>query len=80
MNRRLTVGTRGSALAQWQTNYVIAALKRIAPDLEIETQIIKTTGDQDQVRSLADLGGLGVFTNEIEHALLAREIDNFLRD
>jgi hydroxymethylbilane synthase len=73
--QRIVVGTRGSALAQWQTNYVLAALKRVAPDLEIETHIIKTTGDKDQTRSLADLGGLGVFTKEIEHALLAREID-----
>ena len=72
---RLVVGTRGSALAQWQTNYVIAALKRLAPELEIETRIIKTTGDKDQARSLADLGGLGVFTKEIENALLAHEID-----
>ncbi len=74
-NRRIVVGTRGSTLAQWQTNYVIAALKRVAPDLEIVTQIIKTTGDKDQTRSLADLGGLGVFTKEIEHAMLSREID-----
>ncbi len=72
---KIVVGTRGSALAQWQTNYVIAALKRIAPDLRIETRIIKTTGDKDQTRSLADLGGLGVFTKEIENALLANEID-----
>jgi hydroxymethylbilane synthase len=71
----LIIGTRGSALAQWQTNYVIAALKRIAPDLQIETRIIKTTGDKDQTRSLADLGGLGVFTKEIENAFLAHEID-----
>lgn len=72
---KIVVGTRGSALAQWQTNYVIAALKRRAPDLLIETRIIKTTGDQDQSRSLADLGGLGVFTKEIENALRAHEID-----
>jgi hydroxymethylbilane synthase len=71
----LVIGTRGSALAQWQTNYVIAALNRIAPDLQIETRIIKTTGDKDQTRSLADLGGLGVFTKEIENSLLAHEID-----
>lgn len=71
----LVIGTRGSALAQWQTNYIIAALKRIAPNLQIETHIIKTTGDKDQSRSLADLGGLGVFTKEIENALLAHEID-----
>ncbi len=71
----LVIGTRGSALAQWQTNYVIAALKSIAPAWQIETHIIKTTGDADRVRSLAELGGLGVFTKEIENALLMREID-----
>ncbi len=43
--------------------------------MQIETRIIKTTGDKDQTRSLADLGGLGVFTKEIENALLAHEID-----
>ena len=72
---KIVVGTRGSALAQWQTNYVLAALKRLAPDLHIETRIIKTEGDKDQVRSLGELGGLGVFTKEIENALLTREID-----
>jgi hydroxymethylbilane synthase len=72
---KIVVGTRGSALAQWQTNYVIAALKRRAPDLQIEMRLIKTTGDQDQTRSLADLGGLGVFTKEIENALRAHAID-----
>jgi hydroxymethylbilane synthase len=72
---KIVIGTRGSALAQWQTNHVSAALRRRAPDLQIEMRIIKTTGDQDQTRSLAELGGLGVFTKEIENALLAREID-----
>ncbi len=72
---KIVVGTRGSTLAQWQTNYVIAALKHIAPDLQIEARIIKTEGDKDQVRPLAELGGLGVFTKEIENALLTHEID-----
>ena len=72
---KIIAGTRGSALAQWQTNYIIAALQKIAPNWQIETHIIKTTGDKDQTRSLADLGGLGVFTKEIENALLACEID-----
>ncbi len=72
---KIVVGTRGSALAQWQTNHVIAALERLVPNLQIETRIIKTSGDQDQTRSLAELGGLGVFTKEIENALLAHEID-----
>ncbi|MEW6231530.1 MAG: hydroxymethylbilane synthase, partial [Chloroflexota bacterium] len=84
----LIVGTRGSALAQWQTRFVIAALKRLAPEMEIELRIIKTAGDQDQARPPggsggaqaplvppAEIGGVGVFTKELENALLAREID-----
>jgi hydroxymethylbilane synthase len=75
VTRTIIVGTRGSALAQWQTNFVIRALKQHAPDLSIETRIIKTEGDKDQVRPLADIGGLGVFTKALEDALLAHEID-----
>lgn len=71
----LVIGTRGSALAQWQTDFVVAALQGLAPDLHIERRIIKTAGDKDQTRPLAEIGGLGVFTKEIENALLAREID-----
>ncbi len=71
----IVVGTRGSPLAQWQAQFVIAALKRIAPDLDIELRIIKTRGDRDQTRPLAEIGGRGVFTKEIEIALLAHEID-----
>ncbi len=72
---KITVGTRGSALAQWQAQFVIGMLKRIAPELKMELKIIKTTGDQDQTRSFAEMGGLGVFTKEIENALRARELD-----
>jgi hydroxymethylbilane synthase len=75
VTRTIIVGTRGSALAQWQTNFVIRALKQLAPDLSIETRIIKTEGDKDQVRPLAEIGGLGVFTKALEDALLAHEID-----
>ncbi len=75
VTRHVVTGTRGSALAQWQTQFVIAALKRFSPDLEIETRVIKTAGDKDQSRSLAEFGDMGVFTKEIENALLAREID-----
>lgn len=71
----LVVGTRGSALAQWQTDFVVAALRGLDPDLQLERRIIKTSGDKDQTRPLAEIGGLGVFTKEIENALLAREID-----
>jgi hydroxymethylbilane synthase len=74
-NSALIVGTRGSALARWQTEFVIAALLRVSPGLRAELRVIKTAGDQDPTRPLADFGGLGVFTKELEHALLNREID-----
>lgn len=73
--RPLLVGTRGSALARRQAEFVIAALKRLAPTVQIEMRIIQTTGDRDQTRPLAELGELGVFTKELEHALRSREID-----
>ncbi|MBI4787643.1 MAG: hydroxymethylbilane synthase [Chloroflexi bacterium] len=72
---KIVVGTRGSALAQWQARFVIAALQRVAPDLEIELRTIKTAGDQEPARPLAEIGGLGAFTKQIEDALLAHEID-----
>ncbi len=72
---KIIVGTRGSSLAQWQTNYIVAALKIIAPALDVEIKIISTTGDRDQTTPLTQLGGRGVFTTEIEAALLRGEID-----
>jgi hydroxymethylbilane synthase len=75
LQRRIVIGTRGSALAQWQTQHIVREIMRLAPDLQVEVRVIKTSGDKDQTRALADLGGLGVFTKEIENALLAHEID-----
>lgn len=73
--RPLIAGTRGSALARWQTDFVIAALAKIAPSLEIQVKVISTTGDRDKNRPIAELGARGVFTNELENALRRGEID-----
>ncbi len=73
--RPLVVGTRGSKLALWQTNFVIDALKEILPALEIETRVVRTAGDRDPNRPLEMFGARGVFTDAIEDALRAREID-----
>ncbi len=71
------IGTRGSVLALAQAQEVLAGLK--APHdssrQEFEVSIIKTSGDRIQDRPLAEAGGKGLFTKEIEEALLAREID-----
>ncbi|HWL71969.1 MAG TPA: hydroxymethylbilane synthase [Geminicoccus sp.] len=76
---RLNIGTRGSPLALAQAEIVRAALFQAWPDLAIEDavtiKVIKTTGDKIQDRTLAELGGKGLFTKEIEEALYAKEID-----
>ena len=74
MHNSLIIGTRGSQLALWQAQFVKDQLECHFPDLEVHTQIIKTTGDRLQDRSLVGLGK-GVFTKEIENALLAEDID-----
>jgi hydroxymethylbilane synthase len=72
---KLTIGTRGSSLALWQTDHVAELLQRSQPSLEIEIQIIKTRGDLVRDRALSQVGGKGLFVKEIEQALFAGEID-----
>ena len=74
MHNSLTIGTRGSQLALWQAQFVKSQLKYHFPSLKIHLRTIRTTGDTIQDRSLVGLGK-GVFTKEIENALLAGEID-----
>lgn len=73
----LIIGSRGSKLALWQSNWIKQELERLHPGLVVEIEIIKTTGDKMQEVSLAGLAGAGkgVFTKEIEEALLDRSID-----
>jgi hydroxymethylbilane synthase len=69
----LTIGSRGSQLALWQAQFVAECLNRRGLATRIE--IIKTTGDHLQTASLVQAGGKGLFTKEIEEALLAGAID-----
>src|ERR1700733_16078954 len=73
----LRIGTRGSPLALAQANMVRARLAAAhGVDQErITLTVIRTTGDVIQDRTLADAGGKGLFTKEIEEALLAGSID-----
>lgn len=68
---KLTFATRPSALARWQTNWVIDALKNIHPNLECEEKIIITQGDKILDKPLPEIGGKGLFTQELESELLA---------
>ena len=75
--RPLRIGTRGSALALAQAHETrdrLMVAHGLAQDA-FEIVVIKTTGDRIQDRSLKELGGKGLFTREIEDALLGREID-----
>jgi len=75
----LRIGTRGSPLALAQADEtrarLIAAHPHLAAPGAIEICVIKTTGDKVQDRPLSEIGGKGLFTKEIEEALLAGEID-----
>ncbi len=71
----LIIGSRGSKLALWQSNWVKSQLEAAHTGLVIEIEIIKTTGDKLSEASLAKIGGKGVFTKEIEEALLDRRVD-----
>jgi len=70
----LTIGTRGSKLALWQSEYIGARVAEIA-GLPVEIKIIKTTGDKILDVPLAKVGGKGLFTKEIEVELEAGTVD-----
>ncbi|HVV15389.1 MAG TPA: hydroxymethylbilane synthase [Candidatus Paceibacterota bacterium] len=72
---RITIGTRGSALALKQADIVKAALTAAEPSLSIDIRVIETRGDADQRPIPLDTVGKGWFTKEIEELLLTGEID-----
>ena len=75
MTRQLKLGTRGSPLALFQANLVARLLREAHPDLAVEICTVKTSGDRIQDRPLADVGGKGLFTKEIERGLLDDDLD-----
>ena len=76
---RIRIGTRGSPLALWQANEVKRRLQDVHPKLagedSVEITVIKTSGDKMQQGPLSEVGGKGLFTKEIEDALLEKSID-----
>jgi hydroxymethylbilane synthase len=71
----LRIGTRGSPLALWQAHHVADRLRPLIFPRPVELIHIQTEGDRDQSASLAHIGGRGVFTKEIQRALLDRRVD-----
>ena len=68
---KLTFATRPSALARWQTQWVINALQGMFPDLMCEEKVIATQGDKILDKPLPEIGGKGLFTQELENELLS---------
>jgi hydroxymethylbilane synthase len=75
LNRTIKIGTRGSKLALWQANWVKSEIEKRYPELRVELERIKTTGDKIIDVPLAQVGGKGLFVKEIEEALLSGRID-----
>lgn len=71
---KLVIGTRGSKLALWQSEYIKAKVEEIT-GLPVELKIIKTTGDKILDVPLAKVGGKGLFTKELEVELMAGTVD-----
>ena len=68
---KLVFATRPSALARWQTQWVIAALQEKHPNLTCEEKVITTQGDKILDKPLPEIGGKGLFTQELESELLS---------
>jgi len=72
---RIRIGTRGSKLALWQANHIADLLRQQYSDTEVELVIFTTKGDKILDKSLPSIGGKGLFTEELESALLDGGID-----
>jgi len=75
MAKKLRIGTRRSKLALWQTNFVAHMIRLFDPSVEVEVVPITTKGDKILDAPLPKIGDKGLFTKEIEEALLRKEID-----
>ena len=75
MRNHIRIGTRKSALALWQSEYVKSELQRLYPGVTVELVHFNTKGDRILNKPLAEVGGKGLFTAELEAAMHAGDID-----
>ncbi len=75
MTRTLRIATRKSALALWQTEHVADRLRLLHPGIAVQLVPLSTRGDEVLDRSLAAIGGKGLFLKELEEAMLRGEAD-----
>ncbi|GJQ58555.1 MAG: hydroxymethylbilane synthase [Candidatus Scalindua sp. AMX11] len=73
--KKVVIGSRGSKLALIQANWVKTELEARYPETEFVIEKIKTTGDKITDVPLAKIGGVGLFTKELENALLDKKVD-----
>ncbi len=69
--KKLIIATRKSQLALWQSEYIKAKLEKAFPAMEVELREMSTKGDKILDTPLAKIGGKGLFTKELEDAMLA---------
>src|SRR5690606_20242568 len=74
-HKAVRLDSRGCALASWQAEHVRRALAAAAPGLAVEIVILRTTGDRIHDVPLSRIGGTGLFTKEVDDALLDGRID-----
>ena len=72
---KLRVATRGSALARWQADHVVALLGKADPRLDVEVVVVETSGDRRLDVPIWELGGKGVFVKEVQAAVLDGRAD-----
>ena len=75
MKNKIIIGSRGSELALWQTNFVKIKLEKVDKNISVEIRIIKTKGDKILDVALSKIGDKSLFTKELENQLLERKID-----
>ena len=73
--REIIIGSRGSKLALWQSEWVKARLEALDPGVKVRIEVFKTQGDLRLDVPLSTIGGQGAFTKELEVALLDRRVD-----
>jgi len=73
--RSVRIATRESQLALWQARFVAAEIHRVAPELQVELAPMSTMGDRNRVDALQTMGGQGVFTREVQRAVLDKQAD-----
>lgn len=75
MKQNVVIGTRGSKLALWQAEHIAGRIRARYPEIEVTLKKIVTTGDKILDVPLAKIGGKGLFTKELENAMLSGDID-----